>query len=135
MAADIPVEEAKTQLLSIQKSSPQNIKCIDCAAPSPTWASPMYGSTPPKHIPFFLMRVVFICLQCSGVHRSLGVHISFVRSITMDGWSNEQLTHMAKGGNARAREFFENKFGTAFKTMTIPEKVHPFPKGKIYVVV
>jgi len=44
MAADIPVDEAKAQLLSIQKSSLQNAKCVDCAAPSPTWASPMYGS-------------------------------------------------------------------------------------------
>jgi hypothetical protein len=44
MAADIPVEEAKAQLLTIQKASVQNTKCIDCGAPSPTWASPMYGS-------------------------------------------------------------------------------------------
>ena len=53
----------------------------------------------------------------------------------MDRWSSEQLTRMEKGGNARAREFFENKFGTAFKTMAIPEKVRPIHKSKIYVVV
>jgi len=47
MSADIPVEEAKAQLLAIQKSSIQNQKCMDCNAPSPTWASPMYGSIDP----------------------------------------------------------------------------------------
>jgi hypothetical protein len=40
----------------------------------------------------------------------------------MDRWSVEQLTRMEKGGNARAREFFETKFGPGYKTMTIPEK-------------
>ena len=55
MAADIPVDEAKAQLLAIQKSTLQNQKCIDCNAPSPTWASPMYGSTPPRYVFFTLV--------------------------------------------------------------------------------
>lgn len=30
---------------------------------------------------------ILLCLNCSGVHRSFGVRVSFVRSITMDSWS------------------------------------------------
>lgn len=41
----------------------------------------------------------------------------------MDRWSSDQLVHMEKGGNAKAREFFESKLGTGYKSMTIPEKV------------
>ncbi|KDD72330.1 hypothetical protein H632_c3505p0, partial [Helicosporidium sp. ATCC 50920] len=37
----------------------------------------------------------------------MGVHVSFVRSSTLDSWTEEQLQVMAAGGNARARSFFK----------------------------
>ena len=45
--------------------------------------------------------------DCSGVHRSLGVHISAVKSANMDRWTTEELdTFKASGGNDAARAFF-----------------------------
>ena len=67
MAADIPVDEAKAQLLAIQKSTLQNQKCIDCNAPSPTWASPMYGSTSPRYVSFTLVISLMKQSLCSTV--------------------------------------------------------------------
>eukprot|EP01096_Ripella_sp_DP13-Kostka_P002709 TRINITY_DN1366_c0_g1_i1.p1 TRINITY_DN1366_c0_g1~~TRINITY_DN1366_c0_g1_i1.p1 ORF type:complete len:458 (-),score=163.80 TRINITY_DN1366_c0_g1_i1:112-1305(-) len=77
-------EEFRNQLERLL-SVPGNNDCADCGARGPRWASVNLG--------------IFICIRCSGIHRNLGVHISQVRSVSLDKWTEEQVNNMRLKGN------------------------------------
>lgn len=52
---------------------------------------------------------IYLCINCARKHRSYGVHISFVRSLTLDRWTPKQLEFMKLGGNKRLRDLFEQE--------------------------
>lgn len=84
--------EAAT-ILSIRTCVPGNTTCVDCNAPHPDWASLNIG--------------VLMCIECSGVHRNLGSHISKVRSLDLDEWPPGHLSVMLSIGNALANSVWE----------------------------
>jgi ADP-ribosylation factor GTPase-activating protein 1 len=78
----------------VKRDDLKNKLCNDCPNPNPQWAS--------------LSFAVFLCLQCAGIHRGFGVHVSFVRSVSMDAWQDEQIKRMQLGGNAPFQEFVKS---------------------------
>ncbi|KAK1755694.1 hypothetical protein QBC47DRAFT_380998 [Echria macrotheca] len=73
-----------------------NKVCADCKRNKhPRWASWNLG--------------VFVCIRCSGIHRGMGTHISRVKSVDLDSWTDEQLQSILSWGNARANKYWEAK--------------------------
>ncbi|XP_069753143.1 arf-GAP with coiled-coil, ANK repeat and PH domain-containing protein 2-like isoform X2 [Narcine bancroftii] len=70
-----------------------NANCCDCGQSDPRWASINLGIT--------------LCIECSGIHRSLGVHFSKVRSLTLDSWEPELLKLMCALGNNVINRIYE----------------------------
>ncbi len=70
-----------------------NSECIDCGEKNPKWTS--------------LNNGIFLCLRCAGVHRSFGMNISYIRSLQIDSWTENQLLFLKKGGNNKFKKNFE----------------------------
>ena len=83
-----------------------NGRCMDCRSPEPDWADVSHGTV--------------VCIQCAGRHRALGVQTSFVRSLTMDNWNEENVLAMTFGGNAQLRGFFTRQHIECMLTRTLP---------------
>uniref|UniRef100_UPI00358FE49C arf-GAP with GTPase, ANK repeat and PH domain-containing protein 1-like isoform X2 n=1 Tax=Myxine glutinosa TaxID=7769 RepID=UPI00358FE49C len=77
---------------SIQNMQGNNY-CVDCKAPNPDWASLNLGA--------------LMCIECSGIHRNLGSHVSRVRSLSLDDWPVELVAVMLAMGNKLANGVWE----------------------------
>jgi len=72
---------------------PGNRTCAECGSKQPRWASTNIG--------------VFVCIRCSGIHRNLGVHISKVKSVSLDAWPLELAEHIQSLGNEAVNAVYE----------------------------
>ncbi|XP_072434622.1 arf-GAP with GTPase, ANK repeat and PH domain-containing protein 1 isoform X2 [Chiloscyllium punctatum] len=70
-----------------------NSHCVDCEALNPDWASLNLGA--------------LMCIECSGIHRNLGTHLSRVRSLDLDDWPLELIRVMSSIGNEVANSIWE----------------------------
>ncbi|KAJ8254775.1 hypothetical protein GJAV_G00197220 [Gymnothorax javanicus] len=86
-------EGAGRQALDEVQKIAGNSQCCDCGEPNPDWASINLGIT--------------LCIVCSGIHRSLGVHFSKVRSLTLDSWEPELIRLMCELGNTAINRIYE----------------------------
>ena len=85
-----------TEFLKIQQNDELNNYCFDCLDKNPNWVS--------------INNAIYLCLSCAGKHRSLGINISNVKSLSLDEITENQMKLLKLGGNERLNNFLkENK--------------------------
>ncbi|XP_033485249.2 arf-GAP with GTPase, ANK repeat and PH domain-containing protein 2 isoform X5 [Epinephelus lanceolatus] len=86
--------QSEAVALQAIRNAKGNSLCVDCEAANPTWASLNLGA--------------LICIECSGIHRNLGTHLSRVRSLDLDDWPGELTQVLAAIGNHMANSIWES---------------------------
>ncbi|KAI6647217.1 Arf-GAP with coiled-coil, ANK repeat and PH domain-containing protein 1 [Oopsacas minuta] len=103
-----PVTGISTQTLAEIYSMPGNDKCVDCLRRGPKWASINLG--------------VLLCIDCSGHHRGLGVHLSQIRSLILDSIKEEWLFNIRETGNTNFNSVYEANLSEENKILLISDE-------------
>ncbi|XP_076011144.1 arf-GAP with SH3 domain, ANK repeat and PH domain-containing protein 2b [Genypterus blacodes] len=94
-----------------------NDGCCDCGAPAPTWLSTNLG--------------VLICIECSGIHREMGVHYSRIQSLDLDVLGTSELLLAKNIGNAFFNDIMESDL--AAQDITKPNPTSDMQTRKDYI--
>uniref|UniRef100_A0A8C8AC62 Uncharacterized protein n=1 Tax=Otus sunia TaxID=257818 RepID=A0A8C8AC62_9STRI len=86
-------EELTQAIIEEVRGLPGNRECCDCSAPDPTWLSINLG--------------ILICIECSGIHREMGVHLSRIQSLSLDKLSTSELLLARNIGNSGFNKIME----------------------------
>jgi len=95
------IHELTQGIVNEVKRLPGNNQCVDCNTKEPTWLSTNLG--------------VLVCIECSGIHRELGVHISRIRSLTLDRLVTAELLLARAVGNSDFNEIMEANLDPSMK--------------------
>lgn len=89
------VDPKAAEFFVVQMQDPENNICCDCGTEGAAWASISHG--------------IYLSIEAAGLHRSLGVKVSFVQSTAMDSWRPVHLRMMELGGNRRFHDFLREQ--------------------------
>ncbi|XP_056246966.1 arf-GAP with SH3 domain, ANK repeat and PH domain-containing protein 2 [Seriola aureovittata] len=87
------VEDLTRAITDDIRRMPGNNSCCDCGAPDPGWLSTNLG--------------VLTCIECSGIHREMGVHVSRIQSLSLDSLGTSDLLLARNVGNSGFNEILE----------------------------
>ncbi len=93
-----------------------NTTCFDCGVGNTDWVSMGFG--------------IYLCLNCAGFHRSMGTHITSVRSCNLDEWTTIQVENLSQGGNVKFRNHVESLKLNA--ELSAPQAIYAFPHVLYY---
>uniref|UniRef100_A0A9J7ZKT6 Arf-GAP with SH3 domain, ANK repeat and PH domain-containing protein 3 n=1 Tax=Cyprinus carpio carpio TaxID=630221 RepID=A0A9J7ZKT6_CYPCA len=87
------VEDLTRAITEDIRRMPGNNVCCDCGAPDPSWISINLG--------------ILTCIECSGIHREMGVHYSRIQSLSLDELGTSELLLARNMGNSGFNEIVE----------------------------